>query len=344
MQIDTRADTSTERLAEVLDMQPGGFSFERAMLDASDDCIKIISVQGNLLTMNRAGCLALGVPQDSSFGMPWLPLLPNSIQAEGRKALSETLQGHSARFPGRSELGGDTKYWDNLLTPITDSQQRVRAILCVSRDVTTSTLLERMLERALAREQLLAQEMRHRIKNVFAVVSGLVGLAKREAGRSDTDAMQLLRERLWCLARASDVIFEPKQIGDAAQDQVEILAIVDVVLKPYAPKYLADGAPCGISRRFTTAIALILHELATNSVKYGSFNSAQGIVRINWTCDGVELLLTWSEHCNPAVHSAPYEPGFGSTMVDQLIWSVGGAINRRWGQDGLFVELRLPIS
>jgi PAS domain-containing protein len=56
---------------------------QRAMLDETPDCIKVVSPDGRLLTMNRAGCAALGVPRDSPFGMPWLPLLPQDVHAPG---------------------------------------------------------------------------------------------------------------------------------------------------------------------------------------------------------------------------------------------------------------------
>jgi PAS domain-containing protein len=76
---------------------------QKAMLDARPDCIKVLSVDGKLLTMNRAGCLALNVPEESKFGMPWLPLLPEDVRQLGMEALQKAAQGHSARFPGRSE-------------------------------------------------------------------------------------------------------------------------------------------------------------------------------------------------------------------------------------------------
>jgi PAS domain-containing protein len=90
---------------------------QKTMLNATPDCIKLLSVDGLLLTMNRAGCAALGVPEDSSFGMPWLPLLSEDVHAVGGAALRQAAGGQSARFPGRSESPGGVVYWDNLLTP-----------------------------------------------------------------------------------------------------------------------------------------------------------------------------------------------------------------------------------
>ncbi len=111
------------------------------MLDVSQDCIKIISLDGRLLHMNRAGCQALGVAADSGFGMPWLPLLPQDVHRPGARALERVREGHADRFTGRSEVeGGAPEYWDNLLTPMLDEAQQPTAILCISRNVTGERL------------------------------------------------------------------------------------------------------------------------------------------------------------------------------------------------------------
>ncbi len=95
-----------------------GSKVQREMLDASVDCIKVIHPNGHLSTMNRSGCVALGVSQDSGFGMDWLNLLPSEVRIPGREALERARKGDNARFPGKSELPGqEPQYWDNLLTP-----------------------------------------------------------------------------------------------------------------------------------------------------------------------------------------------------------------------------------
>lgn len=312
-----------------------GLSFERAMLDASVDCIKIISVDGNLLTMNKAGCAALGMAEDSAFGMPWLPLLPESVHAAGHVAIAEARQGRNARFPGKSVLGDDTRYWDNLLTPITDANGRVQVILCVSRDVTANTLLERELEGALMREKLLAREMQHRIKNVFAVVSGLISVVEREAagnGAPET-SVRLLREKLASFARVSDVVFEPQDIGDIDQDYVDISLIVRSVMQPYANRYQAEGGPCAVLRQNLTPIVLFLHEFATNSVKYGALGAEAGNIGVSWSADADNLRLVWVERGGPTLSVPPSSRGFGSDMIDRIAQSAGGQMGAG-GPDG----------
>jgi hypothetical protein len=207
---------------------------QKAMLDATPDCIKVVSVDGKLLTMNRAGCLALNVPENSGFGMPWLPLLPEDVHPAGTEALRKAAAGQSARFPGKSISPGGTTYWDNLLTPLIDVNGVVLSILCVSRDVTGKTLLERELEEAIERERLVAREMRHRIKNIFSVVSGLVYIAEKEAAAAGTSAAatDILRGKLDALSRASDAVFTQENGGGCDTDPVDVATIVPSVLRP----------------------------------------------------------------------------------------------------------------
>ncbi len=81
-------------------------TLQRDMLDISVDCIKVINPDGSLTTMNKSGCLALGVSKDSGFGMRWLNLLPKEVHKRGGRALAMARQGKNARFPGLSQLPG----------------------------------------------------------------------------------------------------------------------------------------------------------------------------------------------------------------------------------------------
>ena len=112
-------------------------SIQTDMLNISVDCIKLIALDGTLVHLNKAGCHALGVPEDSAFGMPWLPLLPEDVRKAGESALASARAGTFARFAGRSELPGrKVQHWDNMLTPVMNAADQPTAILCVSREVT----------------------------------------------------------------------------------------------------------------------------------------------------------------------------------------------------------------
>lgn len=317
---------------------------QKAMLDATPDCIKVISVDGNLTSMNRAGCIALGVAESSGFGMPWLPLLPQSVHEPGREALARAVTGETARFAGQSDSAGGTRYWDNLLVPVPDAGGQVRSILCVSRDVTAKTRLEKDLEAAIRREKLLSQEMRHRIKNVFSIMSGLILIAEKEAAHADAteSATKILRGKIGALARASDAVFVHPDGEVMEGSLVDAAALVDSVLRPYAGRYAVDGDPTALCHNNMTTIALFLHELATNSVKYGSFSADAGRVDVGWTVADGQFRLTWVEAGGPPVADSPQHRGFGTQMVERIVQAAGGSVTRSWRSEGLAAELALP--
>lgn len=331
---------------------PGGNSsdgshlsdLQKAMLDATPDCIKIVATDGKLLTMNKAGCLALGVSEDSEFGMPWLSLLPAEVHSLGQEALNDAVQGQTARFPGKSLSSNGIRHWDNLLTPVVDASGRVLSILCVSRDVTTQTQLKTDLEAAIDRANLLSREMQHRIKNLFSVVSGLISISEREAaeGNGAETATKILREKLSALARASDAAFSSPDGEDHDLSNLDIGSLVTSVLRPYGDHYRVVGEPLSISHNNMTTLALFLHELATNSVKYGAFNADGGNVTIEWKANGEELTLTWAERGGPPISGTPQHQGFGSRMVDRIVQSAGGRVSRSWPTQGLVAQLQLP--
>jgi two-component sensor histidine kinase len=345
-------ETATENYTHVIfpdalsRAEPHLSDLQKAMLNATPDCIKVLSVEGRLLTMNRAGCLALNVPEDSEFGMPWLPLLPEDGHELGLEALREATEGRTARFPGKSLSPGEVRYWDNLLTPLIDASGRVLSILCVSRDVTAKTQLEKKLEDAIGREKLLSGEMQHRIKNLFSVVLGLIFIAEKEAatGNVAKTATSILREKLGALSRASDAAFAGDEIEDKDAGQVDLKAVVGSVLAPYGDRCAVIGNHASICRNTMTTLALFLHELATNSVKYGALNTDDGNVTIRWIAGGDTLDLTWIESGGPHISVSPERRGFGSEMVDRIVRSAGGTINRTWRTEGLIADLHLPNS
>lgn len=328
---------------KVSEADPHLSDLQKAMLDTTPDCIKVVSVAGNLLTMNRAGCVALNVLPDSGFGMPWLPLLPDDVQVAGAEALQKAVAGQAARFQGRSHSPAGTMYWDNLLTPLVDDAGHALSILCVSRDITEKTLIERKLEDAVDRERLLAREMRHRINNVFSIVSGLITIADKEAVSAGTQsATKILREKLSALSRASDAVFEQGRGRGQGADRIDVAALVTSVLRPYGGHCTAVGNVAFINRDSITTLALFLHELATNSVKYGALSAAAGRVTVRWTLNDNVLDLAWIESGGPQIVTPPTRLGFGTEMVDRVVQSTKGTIKRTWHTDGLVVDLCFP--
>lgn len=322
-------------------IEPSIVDIQRAMLDATPDCIKVLTPEGVLLAMSESGCMALQIPQSQVKGMLWVPLLPLSTHGAANEALALALTGVCARFSGYSDAHGKVIYWDNLLTPTLDQQGRVHSIVCVSRDVTEQVSLQRELNQALVREQLLTGERLHRIKNLFTVVDAVLMMADREARASDTLERlgKIAADKLRALSRVYTRVLDAEDSTD-----VEMAVLIDSVLQPFGAQCRFSGTAEHVPGALANLLALLLHELATNSVKHGALSIAEGEVDIRWASHDGLLNLDWTETGGPAIAAPPARYGYGCELIDELAIVARGAIERDWHPDGLRVGLRLSLA
>jgi PAS domain S-box-containing protein len=201
-------------------------------------------------------------------------------------------------------------------------------------------------ERKMAEEarEMLAGEMGHRVKNLFSIAAALTAMSARSTATSAEMAEDLIR-RLTALSRAHELvrpmISEPKNASLLG-------ALLAVLLAPYAeegaagvrvkvsvPELLVGEASC-------TTLALVVHELATNSIKYGALSKATGTLDVAGISEGGNLVLTWTERGGPAVSAPTKRPGFGSNLVTRAIsGQLGGDIAFDWASEGVTVTLRI---
>jgi len=94
-----------------------------------------------------------------------------------------------------------------------------------------------------------------------------------------------------------------------------------------------------------TSLAMVLHELATNSVKYGALSAATGTLDVACVVDGEELVLIWTEHGGPRITVPPETSGYGSKMLMRSMQSqLNGSVTRDWSEDGAIVTLRIDVK
>lgn len=196
--------------------------------------------------------------------------------------------------------------------------------------------------------QLLVQELNHRVKNLFAMTSGMVALTAKTA-ETPRQMATALRGRIDALARAHELIRPAVTGSEPSGRSTSLDEIIQAVLAPHvnhgSPSHIVlEGPPAPIGPKAATALTLILHELATNAAKYGSLSVAEGHLRVSWTRDD-KLALLWQEENGPAISRAPETEGFGSllsrkSVTDQL----GGSITHDWRKEGLQVRIDLPLG
>ncbi|MBV7258032.1 PAS domain-containing protein [Erythrobacter sp. WH158] len=186
----------------------------------------------------------------------------------------------------------------------------------------------------------MARELSHRMKNMFAVISGIVNVTGRVRGIQGEAAE--INSRIQALGRAYETTLD-----DASSGSIQISEAIRAVLSPYdRDEERLKMVGNGVRTPFTTIsiIGLILHELAANATKYGAWASEAGMVTVNWYVDETDnaLTITWEERGGPQVDSEAIEAGTGTTIVDRLLSGGRGSITREWRDTGLVVTVKLP--
>ena len=190
--------------------------------------------------------------------------------------------------------------------------------------------------------ELLAGEMSHRVKNLLAIAAGLTHITSRSAASVEEMTRQLT-QRLTSLGRAHDLVRPlPGEQGKAAL-LGDLLAIL---LSPYedtgafAGRIRVAVPRMGVGEATATTLAMVIHELATNSVKHGALSSPAGTLDVVGRTEGDEVHVTWSETGGPAVDHEPEMTGFGSRMILRSVANqLAGSLTYDWQATGLVATL-----
>jgi two-component sensor histidine kinase len=213
---------------------------------------------------------------------------------------------------------------------------------------TTTTTRKEYLEqtKSLAAErELVSRELDHRIKNLFARVNGLIGLTVRDFPDMRPLA-DVLRSRLVALRFAHDLILN-EQSGGTTSARTSVRELIGVLLRPYedgAERRVVVDEDAFVDRGMVTPLALIFHELATNSTKYGALSDPQGVLEVQVRRNSDELHIIWSDKV-PETGGQPEVAvsGFGSQLLDLTIRSqLRGNYTRRFVDGGVETEITLP--
>jgi two-component sensor histidine kinase len=201
-------------------------------------------------------------------------------------------------------------------------------------------------DRKLAEEgrDLLAGEMSHRVKNLFAIASALTVIAARSA-TTPRDMEVDLGRRLRALGRAHELVRPSLGHQRKAALLGELLAVLLAAydengvigdrIKVASPEVLIGEAS-------TTTMALVIHELATNSLKYGALSADQGALNIDCTPEDSRVMIRWAESGGPAVVRPAGMSGFGSKLVNRsIVDQLGGSIAFDWLAQGVVVTLEV---
>lgn len=202
------------------------------------------------------------------------------------------------------------------------------------------------LRAELEQQQLLAQEMSHRLKNLFAITDGMIHGSARGAETTGQMA-SALSGRLHALARAHALVQrDVMAISDIRRADLHELLTAIVQVHDYGAetRFTIEGPVVDCGDHATNALALVIHELGTNAAKYGALTSDAGRVGIRWHAEGDHVVLDWRESGGP-VTTAPATSGFGHRLVARTIeQQLGGTIRYDWRDAGLEIAIHIPAE
>lgn len=201
-------------------------------------------------------------------------------------------------------------------------------------------LIEGERRTARQRQELLIAELNHRVRNILGLIRGLIRQV-HTPHRTTAEFVETLDDRVQALARAHDQLTERQWNAGSLLDL--IANETGAYLAEKSERVIVSGQDVGLEPRSFSALALVIHELTTNSAKYGALCDKRGTVAIHLERDAAGWLeIRWIERDGPAV-KAPMESGFGSVVIHRSIThDLGGVVETDYRIDGLRVILRIP--
>lgn len=196
---------------------------------------------------------------------------------------------------------------------------------------------------------ILLRELNHRVKNLFAVTLGMIGMTARTAG-TPRDMAETLAGRLRALASAHDLIRPSVNSENQRAHTTLFSALVQRILAAHISldqrQLHLKGPDITVGSAGAASLALVLHELATNAAKRGALSRPTGTVRISWRVeDGGCMVLDWVERGGPRIEGPPQRKGFGDELAQlSARGQLGGDIRKAWNPEGVEITLRALLE
>jgi PAS domain S-box-containing protein len=309
------------------------FRWLASIVEFTDDAIISRNLDGIITSWNKSAERLFGYLAEEVIGKSITILIPLDRQNEELPILERIRRGDRIDHYETIRQRKDGSLIDVSLTisPMRDAEGKVVGASKIARDISDR-------KRSEAQISAIAREAEHRAKNLLANVRAMVQLSE-----ADTPAglKEAIGGRIEALANVHSLFAESRWTG------AELGSLVKQELSPYSQdgemRTQTNGPTVMLKPNVGQAMAVALHELATNAAKYGALSVTKGHVRVEWSRAAADqLVLRWTELGGPAVHP-PTRKGFGTHVMEAMIRAhVGGDVRLDWRAEGLVCEMVLP--
>ena len=304
-----------------------------SVLNQSVDCVKLVSLDGKIKWMNFNGLCAMEIDDFCRVeGQQWADLWPSEARHKILSALPSARSGETVRFDAFCPTAkGTPRWWNVTVSLVTDVDGKEAGFLAISRDVTEVEMNRQALE-------ISAAELRHRLRNTYAMIGSLLAGFARGTPDREMFAKEMMG-RLVSLSAAQSLF--------STQDApCEIATLIPALVSPFenpACTVAIDPLPPTlVSQGQADAIALVFGELAVNSAKHGAVFGG-GSLHINAAeADGM-LRIVWTEHSLRPVEARNRDGGQGLKLIDRIVRAREGVLSIDWHDKGLTVTLAFSL-
>ena len=304
-----------------------------SIVELTDDAIVSKNLDGIIANWNRGAERIFGYTSEEAIGQPITILIPTDRQSEERDILTRIRRGERIDHyeTVRRRKDGSLVIVSLTVSPVKNAEGQIIGASKIARDIT---------EQKRSQEQIatLAREAEHRSKNLLATVQATVRLSQSE---TSDGLKRAIEGRIQSLANVHSLFAKTRWIG------ADLSTVATQELAPYSEKnqrrVRMDGPPLVLEPDVAQAVAITLHELATNAAKYGALAVPDGQVELTWSHDADRRLhLRWTELNGPKVQE-PTHKGFGGRVIEQMISQRSGKMHFDWRADGLVCEITLQV-
>jgi len=301
-----------------------------AIVESSDDAIVSKDLSGVISSWNKGAQRLFGYPAEEVIGKPITIVIPEDRLDEEREILERIRRGeridHFETIRRRKD--GSLINISLTISPVADEFGKIIGASKIARDITEQKHREEQIA-------LLAREADHRTKNLLALAQATVHLTQADTA---DELKHAIDGRLQALAKAHTLLAQSRWAG------ADLRAMVQEELSPYCGNRDARAEFAGPSLMLEAdpaqALALAMHELTTNAVKYGALSTPQGRVRVEWQLlPSKKLTFCWTESGGPPV-SPPRRQGFGTRVMQRMICGqCNGEIDFDWREEGVVCQI-----
>lgn len=294
-----------------------------SVVDNSGDAILSKTLDGIITSWNAGAEKLFGFTAAEAIGQPITLIIPEDRLHEEVDIIGKLRAGERIdRFETvRRRSDGEPVYIEVTISPVRNAAGEIIGASKIARDIG-----ERL--RHAEDQRLLVREMHHRIKNLLSIVQGLVSVGRRRADDVD-DFADDLSSRITALGAAQQLV-----LGLPGEEQpgAALSEVIGAVLEPYRDDGQVTVARCDapVGARASTSLALLLHELATNAVKYGALSNLDGRLVVDISTMGATVTIAWRERGGSEDNG---DQGFGTELMRAALRGLGGTIERAW-RDG----------